>query len=251
MRWVISLLMIASPAAFAEEDAHLIAFSEGRYQDAADLVETSGTPDSYAFAARSQLAEAMSAPNYVPPYTRLDMAETLARKALAIDPAHIEARLQLAIALSLKARPMTTRQAMRTGYGEASKDLVLSVIEDDPDNPYAHGFLAVWNLEVRRRGGSIGASMLGASVKKARRHYQSAIAASPGDASIHWQYARALAALNAKKYRREIEESLQAALSCDADTTLEHVMQDRARILQVTLQTESRNAIERTAADML
>ncbi len=140
---------------------------------------------------------------------------------------------------------------MRSGYGEQAKALVESVLEDDPENAYAHGFLSVWHVEVRRRGGAIGASIMGASIKKARTHYRAAIEQSPGDASIHWQYARALTALNAKKYRKDIETALQAALTCGAETTLEHVMQDRARLLQTTLHSEKRSVSERVASEML
>lgn len=251
MRWTIALILALSPAAFAQEDAHLIAFTEGRYDDAVELAQRAETPDRLAFAARSLLADAISAPDFVPPPLLLDEAETLARGALAANPKHIEGRLQLAIALSLKARPLTTREAMRSGYGETAKALVEGVLEDDPKNPFAHGFLAVWHLEVRRRGGAFGASILGASVKKGRRHYQAAIEASPGDASIHWQYARALASLNAKKYRTEIETSLQTALECETESTLEGVMRRRAELLQYTLETESRSVTERLATEML
>jgi hypothetical protein len=193
----------------------------------------------------------MSAPDFVPPAGLLDRAEALARAALDTEPDHIEARLQLAIALSLKARPLSTREAMRTGYGEDARTLVEGVLEDDPHNPFAHGFLAVWHVEVRRRGGTIGASILGASVKKGRRHYQAAIEASPGDASIHWQYARALASLNAKKYRGEIETTLQAALDCRTDSTLEDVMRGRAELLQFTIENEERSVVQLLATEML
>ena len=245
------MLLAFSPAALAQGDAHLIAFTEGRYDDAAELAQRTETPDRLAFAARSRLAEAMSSPDFVPPPFLLDEAEAFARAALEADPEHIEGRLQLAIALSLKARPLTTREAMRSGHGETAKALVEDVLEDDPGNPYAHGFLAVWHLEVRRRGGAFGASILGASVKKGRRHYHDAIEASPGDASIHWQYARALASLNAKKYRAEIETSLQAALDCNAESTLEDVMRRRAELLQFTLQNENRSVTQLLAAEML
>lgn len=251
MRWTIALLIGLTPAAFAEDEAHLIAFTEGRYEDAATLAQQTESPDHLAFAARSLLAEAMSAPDFVPPPNLLDEAEHFARAALAIEPQHVEGRLQLAIALSLKARPLSTREAMKTGYGEDARDLVEGVLEDDPDNPFAHGFLAVWHLEVRRRGGAIGASVLGASVKKGRRHYQAAIDASPGDASIHWQFARALASLNAKKYRGEIETSLQAALDCHAESTLEDVMRRRAELLQFTLENEERSVVQLLATEML
>jgi len=240
-----------TPAAFADDDTHMIAFTEGRYEDAAAVAQSAPSADHLAFAARSLLAEAMSDSNFEPPSALIEKAETYARDALATEPEHVEGRLQLAIALSLKARPLSTREAMRSGYGEQARKLAEAVLEDDPSNPYAHGFLAVWHIEVRRRGGSIGASVLGASVKKARKHYQAALTTSPGDASIRWQYARALAALNAKKYRDEIESELQAALDCQIESSLEQVMRERASQLQQALITQKRSAVQRMAALML
>jgi len=251
MRYVLIALLVSAMPAFAEDQAHLNAFDEGRYEDAAAIAEKQPTPDALAFAARSLLAEAMSNSDYEPPLSLLNAAETKARDALAIAPEHIEARLQLAIALSLKARPLSNREGMRTGYGKDAKSLADGVLEDDPENSYVHGFLAVWHLEVRRRGGSIGASVMGASVRKGREHYQRAIAIEPGDASLHWQYARALAALNSKKYKNEILEALNHAIECETDSTLENVMKERARILLTALETKSRKNAERVAAQML
>ena len=251
MRWLIALLVLTAPIAAADEEAHLIAFTEGRYVEAATAAEIIHTPDSLAFAARSLLAEAISAPDHTPDSILLDQAQLQAETALMDAPDHVEARLQLAIALSLKTRPMSIRDIRRSGYGERAKDLVDSVLADEPTNSYAHGFLSVWHIEVRRRGGALGASIMGASVKRGRRHYQDAIALDPDDASIHWQYARALASLNAKKYREEIDNALAQAALCQTDTALEEVMQNRAATLALAVETKSRREIETLAAEML
>jgi hypothetical protein len=251
MRCLIALILMATPAALAEDNAYQIAFTEGRYADAAELAQVEPTADRLAFTARSTLADGISSPDYEPPPVLLDQAEHLARKVLELDPTHLEGRLQLAIALSLKSRTLSVRDIRRSGYGEETKALAEGVLKDDPDNTYAHGFLAVWHLEVRRRGGTIGASIMGASVKKGRRHYQAAISRAPQDASLHWQYARALTALNAKKYRNEISQALTSARQCATETSLEQVMQDRAVILQSVLETKSPGTAEQIAAKML
>lgn len=251
MRWLLVFLLLLPATAMADDEAHLVAFTEGRYNDAASLAGDVPTPDNLAFAARSLLAQAMSAEDFMPSPQLIDQAEGLSRRALSADPEHVEARLQLAIALSLKARPMSRREAMRSGHGETSRKLSEAVLADDPDNIYAHGFMSVWHVEVRRRGGAIGASMLGASVKQGRKHYSRAAAIAPDDASVHWQYARALAALNARKYRVEIDNALAAAVACQTETTLEAVMRDRAGVLQSALETEKRSVVQRLAAEML
>ncbi|MEL6416062.1 MAG: hypothetical protein AAFQ15_14075 [Pseudomonadota bacterium] len=237
--------------AHAEDEAQRIAFSEGRYHEAVLLSAAEPSADNLAFTARSLLAEAISEPSFAPPTHLLEEAEAKARQAILLVPDHVEARLQLAIALSLKARPLSNREAMRTGYGAEAKELVEAALQDDPDNTYAHGFLAVWHLEVRRRGGAIGGSVMGASVKKARQHYQAAIHSAPDDASIHWQFARALTALNAKRYREEITISLDAALGCTVESQLEDVMRQRAEVLKTELEAKTWKRAEKTAAQML
>lgn len=251
MRILIALCLMLSPAAFAEETAQLIAFTEGRYSEAVTLAEAQPSADNLAFAARSLLAEAMSVPDHIPPQDKAVLAETYARRALTINSDHVEARLQLAIALSLRARPLTTREARRAGYGGEAKGLAMSVLDDDPGNMYAHGFMAVWNIEVVRRGGRLGASIMGASVSKARRHYHAAIAENGDDASTHWQYAKALTALNPKKYRSEIDTALDTAVSAQADSELEAIMQARAAELKTALSTQSRKACQDLAEFML
>lgn len=251
MRWILLSALMLFPSALAEENAQLIAFTEGRYAEAADLTAFADTADAKAFAARSLLAEAMSNEDYLPPQSIVEQAEQYARSALAIDPDHIEGRLQLAIALSLRARPLSLSEARKTGFGEKSKELAIGVLEDDPTNPYAHGFMAVWHIEVRRRGGTIGASIMGASVKRGRRHYEAAIAERPHDASIHWQYARALASLNAKKYQDEINAALAAALECGTDSQLEALMKARALTLSDAIASEPRKTVEALATKML
>ena len=251
MRFLLVIWLILAPSALADESAQLTAFSEGRYVEAASLANARPTPDNLAFAARSLLAKAMSAPDQHPPTDLLVQAEQLARSALADDAGHVEARLQLAIALSLQARPLSTRRAMKTGYASTARDLAESVLQDDPANLYAHGFLSVWNLEVVRRGGGLGAAMMGASVKDARRHYRAAVAVDPDDVGVHWQYAKALTALNARKYRTEIETVLQAAATASTDSQLEALMQARASTLRTALSTRPPTACEDLAEQML
>lgn len=251
MRWLILAILCSSSVAIAEDEAQRIAFSEGRYHEAVLLSVTQPSADNLAFSARSLLAEAVSDESFMPPTHLLDEAAAKAREAITLQPDHVEARLQLAIALSLKARPLSNREAMRTGYGDEARTLVEAALTNDPDNAYAHGFLAVWHLEVRRRGGAIGGSVMGASVNKARRHYQAALRSAPDDASIHWQYARALTALNAKRYRDEIATSLEIALGCHAETLLEDIMQRRADTLRAELETKRWKRAEKIAAQML
>ncbi|MEQ8558944.1 MAG: hypothetical protein RIB03_11560 [Henriciella sp.] len=250
MKWVGAIfiaLLLSCQTASADRVEQ--AFASGRFLEAAELARAEGGADNYARAARALLADAVASGR--PTVERLDEAEAMARQAVALDPKHPEGRLQLAIALSLKSREMSTREALDSGYGGMSRDLAEAVIEDDPDNVYAHGFMAVWNIEVVRRGGALGSAFMGASMRKARNHYVQAIETGQADPSLHWQYARALAALNARKYESDIEMCLERAMTTQAETALAELMQARARSFQLYVRTHSRKDIERAAEVLL
>lgn len=248
--YLVAFAFVAGPASAAEESAEA-AFEAGAYEQALELSESVQSADMLAFQARVLLAEAMSVEGAVPEAERVGRALALAEEAVRLEARHVEGRLQLAIALSLSARVMPLREARESGYADRTRDLARGVIEDDPDNIYAHAFLSVWNLEVLQRGGRLGGLVMGASVRAAERRYAAAIAIDPEDASVRWQYARALAALDAGKYREQIVEALQAADAARAETALEAVMQVRARQLLELVRTESDVEVQAAARQML
>ena len=242
--------MLAAMPAEADFRAASEAFRAGQYDLAFEEAAFEQTADAYAFRARTLLAKAMCG-EADPPRILIDQALAEAEKALSLDPEHEEGRLQKAISLSLILRPMSIGDASKTGYGELSKALAEGVLKDDPENFYAHGFLAVWHVEVERRGGMIGAAIMGASLKTARRHYEEAVRLAPEDIGLRWQWARALAALDAKKHLREIETALQAAVETDPATDLDRVMQERAAQLLEAVNRKKPRDVERVALAML
>lgn len=205
-------------------------FAEGDYSGVAATPDVENA-DLLAIKARALLAEEITASGE-PDLAIVRRAETYARAALDLDPRHIEARMQLAIALSLQARTMSLGEASRSGYGTLARDLAESVLEDDPGNFYAHSFLAVWHVEVIRRGGPIGATIVGASLDTAAEHFRSAVIADPDNASVYWSYARALAALDPRRFNREIDAILARASACLEDSELESTMKARAMALK-------------------
>ncbi|MEO0983433.1 MAG: hypothetical protein AAFX03_12365 [Pseudomonadota bacterium] len=250
VKHIAALFLMAAPAAHAAGPEALEAFAEGRFQDAAEHADAADDADHHAFAARAILAGCMTG-DTEPRHEHLKAAEARARAALALDPDHIEGRLQLAISLSLQARPLSTSEARKSGHGDVAKELAESVVEDDADNPYAHAVLAIWNIEVLRRGGRLGGVVMGASLKQARRHYEIAAAATPDDASLHWQYARALAAHKPKKNREAINAALRASINASVDDELERIMQSRAIVLAEALQTMKPKSVASLAEGML
>jgi len=246
----VTLAPFALPAlAHPTSDELAAKFARGEYMAAAAAAEAAAGADDLAFAARSLLAHCMTGPERLDTAI-LERARKDAEAALKLDPGHEEGQLQLAIALSLKSRDMDAMAAWNAGYGEKGKKLAEKVLKADPRNQYAHGFLAVWNLEVQRRGGGMGAWMMGASMDAARRHYESARALAPDDVGIHWQYARALAALDLKGRWKDVREALDRAIAAAASDHVEQVMQARARKLVDAMAT-NRDAAQALARSLL
>lgn len=226
------------------------AFRAGQYDLA--LTEAAGerSADAHALRARAILAKVMCA-GREPELASLNEALAAAEAALKLDAGHGEGRLQKAIALSLMTRPMSLSEANESGYGPKARALAEAVLADDPADHYALGFLAVWHVEVHRRGGSLGAAVMGASLKTARKNYAEAVRLAPEDAGLRWQWARALAAYDAKKYKGEIETELEAALAIVPSTDIDRVMQARAEALLDILGSKKPGEIEKTAQGML
>lgn len=248
----LALFLVVIPLAQAQQKDAVDAYITGEYSTAVDLAGGSELPDDLAFAAQSVLAEAMSAETGEPAQSALEQAQGLAEKALEVDENHIHARLQLAISLSLQARPMSNRQVRRSGLGQRAKALADEVVQEDADNVYARGLLAVWNVEVLRRGGRIGGRIMGASINAGRVHYETGAAAAPDDGALHWQWARVLASTNPRKYRSEIDAALSASISANTDDALEGVMQARAmRLRELMATTATHREIKAAAKKML
>lgn len=248
---LILLILCFSMSAHAQPVEAISAFVEGEFEVAAELAESEGSADGLAFAARSVLSDVMSNSGGNPQLADLQRAEALARRAMAAEEGHSEAQLQLAITLSLQSRPLSNGQALRSGLGQKAKQLAESILEAEPNNTYAHALLAVWNMEVLRRGGRLGARVMGASSRAAIEHYEAARIGMPDDGALHWQWARILAATNAKRYREHIDVALAAAIAANTDDALEATMQKRAAKFKQDMQALSTREIEELAASLL
>lgn len=245
-----ALILLAQPASAHPTSSELAGkFARGEYLTAAAAAESAAGADDLAFAARALLAHCMTGSSE-PDAGIVDRAARDAEAALKEEPGHEEAQLQLAIALSLKSRVMDPMAAWTAGYGDKGKKLAEAVLKNDPQNFYAHGFLAVWNIEVERRGGSMGAWVMGASLDEARRHYEAARALAPDDIGIHWQYARALAAMDLKRYQGEVTTVLLRAMEAAASDHVEEVMQARSQRLLAAISGDADGA-QKLAREML
>ena len=252
MKWLATgfvLCLICLPVNAEEEVA--TAYKQGEYARVVELSDTeNATADALALAARAVLSECVEA-GTEPDTSVLKKAESLAARAVSLDPLHIEGRLQLAISLSLQARYMTLNQARKSGYGGLSRQLAEEIIDADPDNAWAYGFLSVWHVEVRRMGGSFGGAIMGANLEAGEADFRSAMKADPDNILLAWQYARALTSLNAKKYQAEISQILAGFSVIEAKDQLELTVKKRATSLLEILGDGQYDAAEQMALNTL
>ncbi len=205
------------------------AYKKGDYEAVIKIAEASNTAYDLAFASHAVISQIISYEYKSPTEASIARAQALAEAALAIDPDQPLARLHLATVMSLKARPMSVRQANASGYGLGARDLTRAILADDPKAYFAHSLLAVWHVETRRRAGGIAASVVGAGIDKGRESYQQALKYGATDTSlIAWQWARALSAYNPKKYRKEILETLELSLNTPPKDAFSEVIQTRS-----------------------
>ena len=239
-----------TPVAAADDPA-LLAYHRGDFSEAYEIASFGvESADSLAFQARTLLADGIHTGEQ-PDTALLKEAESLAIKVLKLDPEHLEGRIQLAISLSLQARMMSLKEINDSGYGELSKQLAEEVLQRDPDNAWAHGFLAVWHVEARRMGGVLVASMIGASLDDAKEHFEAAMRSASDNTVLRWQYARALMAFNPGRYRDEVYEILESIRVSTPDDALEFAVRDRAYGFQVMMAEQNLKPVKQKAQSTL
>lgn len=223
---------------------------EGAFLEAASLGEAQGRADDLALAARALLAEAVTGDPTGDPAdiaVLLARAEANARRALAADPSNTEARLQLAVAIGMKGRRAPIAEAVRHGYAGEGRVLVRAAIADAPREAWGHALEGGWNLEVVRRGGSVGAAYYGASVRAGRAAFERARALAPDDAIIAYQYAVALLELDPERYGDEATRLLAAASACRPGDAFEMRVKAKAASVATALSARGPDAAVRLA----
>lgn len=202
---------------------------------------TSEPADYLAERARNLLADCVEKsacdPDSIPSY-----AEALSREAIKLEPDNAVANVSCAIALAMQAQNMPVTQVYLSGMGAEMRDKAHKVLETEPDNPWAHGFLAVWNLETLRRGGEIGAGLLKASFDKGAAHYKAVEAEAPENLVLKWQYVRALAALDSQKYGAEIQRILGQIIAGKPTDKFEIAVWQRAEKLKTEMDQDEKQA---------
>lgn len=233
MRSLIVLIitcLLALPAHADMEQARQ-AYVEGRWQEAAAHAQLAGGADGYAFAAGAILAQLMVEPLHPERPELARRAVQLAEYAYQLDDALPEARLRLAGALGYRGRFMNGMRAYVGRVPQRGKRLLESLVEENPNDPWAVGMLGAWHLEVARRGGNRGMRALGASVDAGIGFYTNAIALDLHNPAPRYFFALALLALDEPAYYQQARQQLAVCLQMQPRDAFEAAVQSDAQQL--------------------
>jgi hypothetical protein len=211
MKLVLIVVTLVLLAPFAHAQTPFQLYEAGRFAEAERAALAQGDAAGYALAARADLAAEMMRPE--PCGSCLVHAETLAARAIEMDPKLVEGRIEYVVALGYEARLMGELQAHFKGFAQKAKDNIDAVIADDPDNAWGWAALGGWNVEIAHDAGSALARWLfGASLKSGMDDFARAFAAAPDNLVIRFQYALSLAACHDSAYRTAIADALARAV---------------------------------------
>ena len=215
--------------------------------EASSLAAAADTAPSLALAARAILTHAIYVADRSQRAAEVQKAMDLANKALTLDPGHVEAHLQLVIALYQQARAATPISAYLQGYGAEARSHLETALRLEPNNPWAHSLLGGWHFEIVRLAGSAFASLLfEADLMAGRAAFAKALALMPGSIVLQYGFARAILLSDLETNRARAIDALEAALAEMPKSHLEKLMAARARATLDAVKSGSSELLQRT-----
>ena len=205
------------------------AFDEGRYLEAAELAEATGTSGGLALAAEALAVYG----HFVAPEGEkvpvLERANQLAGQAVALDETSAEARFQVAHAMARYAQSIGPAKALRQGYVGRSRESIEAVLELDPDMAQARLSLASWHADVVAGVGRLlGRTVYGATVGAAIENYERTLELEPDEKVAHYEFGRGLAAIGGRKNRERARVLLARALELPSRDHFDGLIHERA-----------------------
>lgn len=218
----------ARPANATFEESERL-FFDGKFLEAAEAAAELDTADGLALAARATLAhmDFRAAPHKQGEAATL--AERFAREALAKNANHVEALLQLSIAIGQQARERGAVVAHFQGLAREGRSYLDLAIALDPDNSWSYGMLGAWHMEiVRHAGDGLAELVYDADAEEGIALFEKAFSLDPDNLLLNEEFAVALLALDATSYAERAARHLRKALRLAPQDRLEELAQARA-----------------------
>ena len=222
-------------------------YRDGKYTEAMKAGASENSARGYALASAAAIGDAAE---HIPPcLSCVKRAEDYARKAVAADPSLALGHVFLAMSLGLDAHIIGSVSALSKGYASLSKKEIEAALKLAPKNARALAAMGGWNLEVVRGAGSMIASwQYGASTDKGIEYFNKAIAIDPGNVVVHYQYALAMAGLDADEYHDQIEKQLTEAANGTPKTAYDKMSKERAAKLLEILKSGKSDLFDKTVS---
>ena len=248
-RWLrVPLLLFAWTviSAATPDDEAIRLFDRGDYLKAASVAASKETAPCLALAARAILTHAIYVADGTQRVREAQRAEVFARKALSIDPDHVEAHLQLVIALYHQARADTPISAYFQGYAAEARFHLDTALRIDPNNPWAHSLLGGWHFEIVRLAGTTMAYLLlEADLEAGRSAFDKAMALMPNNIVLQYEFARTLLLSDPESNRAMAIAALEAVLAETPAGHLESLMAGRAQTTLDAVRSGSEERLQR------
>jgi len=210
----------------AEPDAQAFAaYVEGDYEGAASIAAGIGDAENLAFAARSLNAAAYFLLERKTARDLADRAFDYGEQAIEADALLVEAHLQSAIALALRASNMAPFRVFFKNIPSRARSRIDVALELDPEDYWALATSAAWHMEVARAGVGV---IYGADRALGYQQFLDARRLAPDNLNIAYECALRLLASEKEEWRATALEALDAALFLEATTAFEAEVAARA-----------------------
>ena len=196
---------------------------------AARLGRALGSAEGLALAAKATLVQG----TYLSPATEkqalFEQAASDARAALARAPNHVDAHLQLAVALGQLADLEDPITAHVNGYAEAGKTLIDRALALDPGNEWGRALLGMWHLEVvHHAGDTLAEQLYGASRDTGIELCSKTMAAADAALALKYGCATLLVELDAEAFGQTAARTLAALKEVEARDATDRLVQAHA-----------------------
>lgn len=224
---VCAFSVIVSAATAADFDQDIYAkYLAGDYDAAiAEAVERGGAGN-LTVAARSLNSVAYFGEDRDKSREAANRALGYAEKAAKIDPKFVQAQLEAAIGLSLRAANMAPPRVLALNLPGRARKHLDTALALEPDNVWALSASAAWRMGVARRGGG---AVFHADPDTGYAEFMKARALAPENVVVAYECARGLIASNREEWRATGLEALAVATDGAPESAFERRVQELAR----------------------
>lgn len=226
--FITTALLLATPAwANSVSEARSL-ITSGDYESARIVAQTLETAEGYALA-----AESLSAQILLGEVRKLNkhskQARELSKKALELDPALYDARLQYTLSDGFVTRTSGDLTAWRKKLPTKTLAKIQEFRAAYPDDAKGLALEGAWHLGViRKTGEKNGGKWFGASLAEGQRLYAEARAKAPNDVLIETNYALSLLVCDVETYGPQVKPILEAVATMPAEDDLYRKVQSKA-----------------------